>query len=121
LEKKAKRADALEREVAFLKAGVNSDDPRAKWFYKGYDGELTADAIKAAAVEAGLVEAADGASEDIPADERASLERIDAAKVGGQPTGNYDLDAQIAEATAAGNHLRVIALKQERAALNKRD
>jgi hypothetical protein len=55
----ADRAEAAQakRELAFLKAGVNPDDPAAKWFAKGYDGELTTEAIKAAATEARLISA----------------------------------------------------------------
>lgn len=62
LEEKAKRTEAAEaeknalaRELAFLKAGIPADHPVTPYFVKGYDGELTADAIKAAAVVAGIV------------------------------------------------------------------
>lgn len=39
-------ANAAKRELAFLKAGVDTDTPLGKVFVKAYDGELTADAIK---------------------------------------------------------------------------
>lgn len=55
LEAKAAEADRASRELAFLKAGVNPDDPAARYFVKGYDGELTPDAIKAAATEARII------------------------------------------------------------------
>jgi hypothetical protein len=45
----------LERENAFLRAGIDPDDTSLKYFYRGYDGELNPDAIKAAAIEAGFV------------------------------------------------------------------
>jgi hypothetical protein len=41
-EAKAKEAEAAQRELAFVKAGVNPDSAAAKYFVKGYDGELTA-------------------------------------------------------------------------------
>jgi hypothetical protein len=43
------------RELAFTKAGINPDDPRMKYFVKGYDGDFTADAVRQAAVEAGFL------------------------------------------------------------------
>ena len=54
-EAKAKEAEAATRELAFVKAGVDPDSAAAKYFVKGYDGELTAEAIRAAAEEASLI------------------------------------------------------------------
>ena len=54
-EAKAKEAEAAQRELAFVKAGVNPDSAAAKYFVKGYDGELTPEAIRAAAEEASLI------------------------------------------------------------------
>lgn len=48
-------AEKARRELMFLKAGVNPDDPKAKYFVKGYDGELTVDAIRQAAEEASYI------------------------------------------------------------------
>jgi ribosomal protein L12E/L44/L45/RPP1/RPP2 len=53
---KAEKA-ALARENAFLKAGINTDDPKLAYFYKGYDGEMTPEAIKQAAITAGFLSA----------------------------------------------------------------
>ena len=55
VEAKAKEAEAAQRELAFVKAGVDPDSAAAKYFVKGYDGELTPEAIRAAAEEANLV------------------------------------------------------------------
>jgi len=46
---------SLKREVAFLRAGIDPDDSKLGYFYRGYDGELKPDAIKAAAIEAGFL------------------------------------------------------------------
>lgn len=43
------------REMNFVKAGIQTDDPRFKYFLKGYDGELTPEAIRRAAEEAQLI------------------------------------------------------------------
>lgn len=51
-------AEAIKRENAFMKAGIPMDDPMAKYFVKGYDGEITAEAIRAAAQEANLIQKA---------------------------------------------------------------
>lgn len=63
LRKAAKERDELltkvaqfERDNAFRDAGINPSDPKAKYFVKGYDGEMTADAIKGEAQAAGLLQ-----------------------------------------------------------------
>jgi hypothetical protein len=48
LRRKAQKADALARENALLKAGINTDTPLGQMFKDAYQGELTTDAIKAA-------------------------------------------------------------------------
>lgn len=55
LRKEKAEAAQAKRELAFAKAGIPMDTPMAKYFIKGYDGELTPEAIKEAATEAGLV------------------------------------------------------------------
>jgi hypothetical protein len=50
-------ADAAKRESAFLRAGIDPDDTRLSYFTKGYDGDLKADAIKQAAIDAGFIQA----------------------------------------------------------------
>ena len=48
----------LKRELAFFKAGIDTDDPRMRYFVKGYDGDLTAEAVRGAATEAGFLQQA---------------------------------------------------------------
>lgn len=55
LKAKESEAAAAKRELAFVKAGVDPTSPAAKYFVKAYDGDLTPDAIKAAAVEAMII------------------------------------------------------------------
>ena len=45
----------LQKKVAFMEAGIPLESPMAKYFIKGYDGELTAEAIRLAAEEAQLI------------------------------------------------------------------
>lgn len=56
-DKQLVEASAAQRELAFLKAGVPADNPVTKYFVKGYEGEVTPEAIRAAAEEAGLITA----------------------------------------------------------------
>jgi hypothetical protein len=55
LKARADEASAAARELAFVKAGVDPNLPISKYFMKGYDGDLTADAIREAAIEAQIV------------------------------------------------------------------
>lgn len=55
LRKQAAEAEQIKRELTFIKAGINPDDPKFKYFVKGYDGDLTPEAIMQAAVEAQLM------------------------------------------------------------------
>ena len=55
LRKQVAEFSATQRELAFVKAGIDPASPQAKYFVKGYDGELTPEAIRAAAAEAQLI------------------------------------------------------------------
>lgn len=81
LREKAKEADRLrkemadlqsklahqERDAAFRAAGIDPTDSRQSYFVKGYDGEVTIEAIQAAARDAGFLAAA--APENPPAEQ----------------------------------------------------
>lgn len=57
-ESKAVKAEnaQLKRDLSFLKAGINLEDPRMTYFVKGYDGDLEPSAIRQAAVDAGFIQ-----------------------------------------------------------------
>lgn len=55
LKKRLAEQETAVKELAFLKAGIDLNDPKTKYFVKGYDGELTPEAIRAAAEEAQFV------------------------------------------------------------------
>lgn len=57
LEADASRTGDLERELAFTKAGVDTDSPAGAIFARGYDGDLEVEAIKTAAATMGLGQA----------------------------------------------------------------
>lgn len=54
-EKAEKELADMKKQVAFTKAGIDPDDPKARYFVKGYDGDMTAEAIRAEAVKAGFI------------------------------------------------------------------
>lgn len=55
-------AEALRRELAFAKAGIDTDSKAGKMLLKSYEGELTVEAIKAEAEEIGLFKPQEPAS-----------------------------------------------------------
>lgn len=113
LERRAKDADRVraeaesaKRELALLKAGIDVNTPQGKLFAKAYDGEYTVDAVKAAATEYGVLEAAAPA---IPADEFAAMNRIASAAAGGQVHDPVDYAAEINAAETPDAVLQVLA------------
>lgn len=80
----AKRALAeRDREIAFLKAGIDTDSAVGKMFAKAYDGDLSAEAVKAAATEVGALKPATPppAQQQAPQHDSADL-ALDAARRG---------------------------------------
>lgn len=56
LREQAASASEAARKLAFVEAGVDPSLPVAKYFMKGYDGELTPEAIRQAAIEAQILQ-----------------------------------------------------------------
>jgi len=56
LRQAAAEAEAAKKELAFVKAGVPMYHPASKYFIKGYDGDFTPEAIRAALEEANLIQ-----------------------------------------------------------------
>lgn len=94
----AAEAATLRRELAFRRAGVDPDDPKAKYFVKGYDGELTAEAIKAEADAAGIGGAATAATQTRTIDEE--LGRLDRSSATSSTTRDPGRDAEFDAAVA---------------------
>jgi hypothetical protein len=57
-------AQGAQRELAAMKAGLDPDDKAASFFLKHYDGEFTPEAMKAAAVDAGVLPEIDAAAQE---------------------------------------------------------
>ncbi len=103
------RAERAERGLAFAEAGIPLNDKRFTWFIKGYDGDITAEAIRQAAIESQLLED-EGVSQPSPEQEqeRQVHQRIDSATSAGQVVGEQNVDAALAAAYEKGGDMAVI-------------
>ena len=114
LETRATDAEAklaqYERRDAFRSAGLDPDDTKVSYFVKGYEGELTPEAIAAEATTAGFLNGEPAAQLDTPVRYDAELmaeKRIAMAGEGGDPVSNPDLDARI-KATNSPEELKAL-------------
>ena len=96
-----------QRRDTFRSAGLDLQDPRVKYFVKGYDGELDAEAIRQEAMSAGFLgeNSPPGQAEAMIQDAVEAEQRIQAAGEGGDPVSPTDLEAQI-RATKDPDELR---------------
>ncbi len=118
-EKKALRealveAEAAKRELNFVKAGVDPNDPKYKYFVKGYDGELTPDAIRQAAEEASLIPSQ---NKEVVAEQQSWNRVAQAARAGQTSEPPVDYAKRIANAKSADEVMQLLA--QARAELEK--
>ena len=91
LEQKARRADeeataraAAERKLAFAEAGIPLSDTKLSYFVKGYDGDLTPEAIRTAAVSAGFI-SSEEPEPTVPVAEQEAHARLSGTAAGSEP------------------------------------
>jgi len=112
LRKQVAEAETAKRELAFVKAGVDPSSPMAKYFMKGYDGDLDPDAIRQAAVEAQLISPPDATPTQVEAAGWQKIAKIAAGSQTAQPPVDWnqrlaqaespkEVDAILAEARQA--------------------
>ena len=99
--------EAAKKELAFLKAGVDTSKGTGKLLAKSYDGELTMEAIKAQAEEYGLIPTSQTSE---VSQEIAAIDRVSSASVGS--TGFVPPSAE-SEMRAATTPAEVIRLAQK--------
>lgn len=77
LEPAQARVSELERELAFTKAGIDLDSKAGQYFARGYDGDMTADSIRAELTELGMgsAPAPKGEEEPTPGEAASTDER----------------------------------------------
>ncbi len=103
---------SYERQDTFRSAGIDLNDPRVKYFVKGYEGELDVDAIRMEAEAAGFLNnEIEPSSQPVANDALVAEQRIQAAGEGGDPVSPTNLDAQI-RATTDQDQLRALMESQ---------
>lgn len=98
----------LRRELSFRDAGVDPASKQGQYFMRGYDGEMTVDAIRAEAAELGLTgESQTPAVQTAPPVDYGAEQRIAMAATDAEPVTNPDLDALIRQ-TANPEELQAV-------------
>ena len=106
LEAQAKEAEAAKRELAFVKAGVDPDSAAAKYFVKGYDGELTPEAIRQAAEEASLIPSQ---NKEVVAEQQSWNRVAQAARAGETSEPPIDYAERVANAKSPDEVMQLLA------------
>jgi hypothetical protein len=112
MRQQAAEAEQAKRELAFVKAGIDTSDNAAKYFVKAYDGELTADAIMQAAVEARLLSAPSQQTEDLQSEQNAWSRTNQVATGAGSSFQVPDIQTRIANATSEAEVLAILTEAQ---------
>lgn len=110
LRKQAAEAAEAKRKLAFMEAGIDMSAPVAKYFVKGYDGEITPEAIRHAALEAQLIAAPNETfNDEASAWERTS--RIAAGSQTAQPP--VDWARRLSDASSEAEVMAILAEAQQ--------
>jgi hypothetical protein len=114
LKKQVAEAEAVKREMAFIKAGIPTDNPMSKYFVKGYDGDITPEAIRQAAEEANLIaKAAENAQAKTEADAWNRITRAQRAGETSEPM--VDWNAKINSAKNEQEVMQILAQARQEA------
>lgn len=101
-------AEQAARRAAFLEAGLNLNDKMTQYFVKAYDGDVTPEAIKQAAMEANLI------STPTNSDEAAAWKRTEnVAQGSGTAQPPVDWNKRINEASSEAEVLAILAEARE--------
>lgn len=105
---RAQAAEQAARKASFLEAGLNLQDKMTQYFVKAYDGELSPEAIKQAAVEANLISTPNNG------EEAAAWKRTENVAQGqGTAQPPVDWNKRINEATSEEEVLAILAEARE--------
>jgi hypothetical protein len=88
-EKAEKELADMRKQMAFAKAGIDTDDPKTAYFVRAYEGEVTAEAIRAEAIKVGFIQ--EPTDDPNPADVSAQRDITEAA-LGAVPEGGANVD-----------------------------
>lgn len=114
LREKARTADEattklaeLERKVLFGEAGIDMTSKAAQYFTKGYEGDMTLEAIKAEAEEAGLFQKKEQSKQQVPQQEMQMHQQMNRTTGGGGDPSTEDYGALIAAASSAEEVMQI--------------
>jgi len=108
LEAKLSEATEAQRKLAFVEAGVDITSPASRYFVKGYDGEMTADAIRQAAQETNLIGAMQTKPE-VQAEQQAWNRVSKAKSLGENSEPEMDWNAKIRNAKSQDEVMQLLA------------
>lgn len=108
LEAKLSEATEAQRKLAFVEAGVDISSPASRYFVKGYDGEMTADAIRQAAQETNLIGATQ-VKPEIQAEQNAWNRVSKAKSLGDASEPDVDWNAKIRNAKNQDEVMQLLA------------
>lgn len=91
----SRQLEAHTRELAFSRARLDVEDPKLKYFIKGYEGDLTPEAIRAQAEADGFVQSQ---QQDTKREDVRAQQRITRASSGASETPNPELGDLIRQA-----------------------
>jgi hypothetical protein len=108
LSEKVDRGAVAERKLAFAEAGIPLNDPKLTYFIRGYEGELTPEAITAEAAKAGFIKQSEPGAGD---DDRSVFERHREASVapGLPPGAQAQYQAELEAAQSQEDIVRIAA------------
>lgn len=111
--KNAEENARLQRELAFTKAGIDTDkDPRLTYFAKGYDGEMTAEAIRQAAETAGFLTPSSATTAD--QDDLKAYDRVSQASAGtASRTSDEDRVSALKQAQGQGREALIAEMQRQ--------
>lgn len=105
---RAQAAEAAARKAAFLEAGLDLNNKMTQYFVKAYDGDISPEAIRQAAVEANLI------STPSNSEESAAWKRTEQVANGsGTAQPPVDWNKRINEATSEEEVLAILAEARE--------
>lgn len=112
LKAQAEEASSAARELAFVKAGVDPALPVSKYFMKGYEGELSPEAIREAAVEAQIIR---DSSADQMKQESGAWTRSSQVAAGADSVVEEDWSTRISNAKSAEEVMTLLRQAQSQA------
>jgi len=102
-------AEAVKKELAFAKAGIDLSSKMAQYFVKGYEGDLTPESIQQAAAEVNLIKRQEQPQQAVASEQQAWSRVNEAARSGETSDVNVDWNTKIASAKNEREVMQLLA------------